>query len=152
MRPVRPLVCDRVRGQISLALDGELSQLERAMLSSHLERCASCRAYQADSAALTTLLRDAPLEAMSRPVMVHRRRRSIVGARVQVAAAAAIAVAALAGAGQLLRSESIELNPVFVPSSAKQIKLPSPKQLENEQAILERVQVGRPVQLRDKAL
>jgi anti-sigma factor RsiW len=153
MRPVRPLVCDRVRGQISLALDGELSQLERAMLSSHVERCASCRAYQAGSAALTSLLRGAPLEAMARPVLVHRRRRSIAGTRVQVAAVAAIAVAALVGAGQLMQSEPIELNPaVFIPSGAKQVKLPSPEQLEREQAILERAQVGRPVQLQGQVL
>jgi len=152
MRPVRPLVCDRVRGQISLALDGELSQLERAMLLSHLERCASCHAYQADSAALTSLLRGAPFEAMSRPVTVQRRRRSIVGTRVQVAAAAAIAVAALAGTGQLLRSEPIELNPAFVPSGAGQVKFPSPLQLEHEQAMLERAQVGQPVQVQGKAL
>ncbi len=123
------------------------------MLSSHLERCVSCHAYEADSAALTSLLRGAPLEAMGRQVTVHRRRRSIaVGARVQVAAVAAIAVAAFVGAGQLLQSESIDLNPSFVPSDAKQIKFPSPQQLEHEQAMLERAQVGRPVQLRDQVL
>jgi hypothetical protein len=98
------------------------------------------------------MLREAPLEAMTRPVIVQRRRRSMIGTRVQVAAAAAVAVAALVGAGQLAQSKSIDLDPAFVPSGSNQIKLPSRQQLENEQAILERAQVGRPVQLRGKAI
>ena len=43
MSAVYPLsVCARVREQVSLELDGELSQLEQRMLAAHLERCAAC--------------------------------------------------------------------------------------------------------------
>ena len=38
-------VCSRVREQVSLELDGELSQLEQRMLGAHLERCGGCAAY-----------------------------------------------------------------------------------------------------------
>ena len=41
-------VCARVREQVSLELDGELSQLEQRMLGAHLERCGACATYAAD--------------------------------------------------------------------------------------------------------
>ena len=72
MRPGIPsLVCDRVRAQISVGLDGELSQLERAMLASHLARCAGCARYEQDVTAFTQALRAAPLEPLSRPIVVQ---------------------------------------------------------------------------------
>jgi hypothetical protein len=152
MKPGIPsLVCDRVRAQISVGLDGELSQLERAMLASHLARCADCHAYEQDVTGFTQALRDSSLEPLSRPIAVPSRRR-LITTRVQVGAAAAIAVAALIGAGELVKNEPVNVQPNFVPSGGTQVKLPSPQQLRREQAILERAHVGRPVQLRGRVI
>ena len=86
-------ICDRVRGQISLELDGELSQLERAMVASHVRRCPSCAAFRASATSFTYALRTAPQEALGRPVEVPSlRRRALAEVRfgaVRVAAAAA---------------------------------------------------------------
>ncbi len=151
MSPVRPLVCERVRGQISVGLDGELSQLERAMIASHLERCATCREYEGEVSCFTQVIRSAPLEPMARPITIQRRRRD-VGTRVQVAAAAAVAVAALVGASHAFRGEQLNLDPTFVPEGASQIKYQTREQVEREQAILARARPGHPVQLLGKAL
>jgi predicted anti-sigma-YlaC factor YlaD len=153
MRPVRPLVCERVRGQISVGLDGELSQLERAMIASHLERCTACEAYAAEVRGFTQALRVAPLEPMARPVVIHRRRRH-VGARVQVAAAAAVAIAALVGAGEAMRGQQLDVEPPnFVPEGAAHISnYMTRQQVEREQAILSRARAGHPVQLFGEAL
>src|SRR5688500_2157462 len=155
MRPVRPLVCERVRGQISVGLDGELSQLERVMIASHLERCDACGAYEADVRAFTGTLRQAPLEPMGRPVVIHRRRGSLhVGARLQVAAAAAVALVALVGAGEMLRGQQLDIeSPAFIPEGAAQIKYMTPQQVVREQAILARApRPGHPVQLKGSVL
>jgi predicted anti-sigma-YlaC factor YlaD len=152
MRPVRPLVCERVRGQISVSLDGELSQLERVMVASHLERCTACEAYEAEVRSFTHALREAPLEPMARPVVIHRRRRQI-GARVQVAAAAAVAIAALVGAGEALRGQQLDVkSPNFVPEGAAHINYMTRQDVEREQAILARARAGHPVQLYGEAL
>jgi len=91
----RPPRCDRAREWISLQLDGELSELERVMLETHLSRCADCSGFQADARSVSHLLRLAPLERLERPVVLPRRTR--VGGRslpLVAAAAAIIAVAA----------------------------------------------------------
>jgi len=94
------IICDRVRAQISLELDGELSQLERRMLAAHLERCSACDAYQADVATFTHALRTAPVERPQRPFDLPRRRRISLGG-AQVGVAAMLAFAALGLATQL---------------------------------------------------
>ena len=88
------VVCARVREQVSLELDSELSQLEQRMLAAHLERCAECAVYAADVRDLTERIRSAPLHTMRRPVVV-RRHRSLAATRLQIGAAAALALAAL---------------------------------------------------------
>jgi predicted anti-sigma-YlaC factor YlaD len=148
---MKSLVCERVRGHVSVRLDGELSQLERAMMSSHLERCAACREYELEVSAFTRALRATPLEPMGRPVMIQRRRLH-AGTRLQMAAAAAIAVAALVGASQALRGQQIDINDTFVPNGAAQIKFQTREQVEREQAILARARPGHPVQLLGAAL
>jgi hypothetical protein len=77
-------------------LDGELSELERAGLDLHLDRCAECRFFHAEAAAATQLLRAAPAEEMSVPIALPPTRR-LSGARVLQAGAAAAAVALVAG-------------------------------------------------------
>jgi Putative zinc-finger len=54
--------CERTRAAISAALDHELSELESVRVRKHVERCASCKAFQADAERYATALRTAPLE------------------------------------------------------------------------------------------
>src|SRR5512145_490574 len=96
-------VCTRVREQVSLQLDGELSQLEQRMLAAHLERCPRCAAYAADVRDFTERMRSAPRAVMQRPVVVQRRR-SLTTVRLQVGVAAAFALAALGLGTQLAAS------------------------------------------------
>ena len=90
-------VCERVRGQISLDLDGELSQLERVMVAHHVERCSECAAFQDGLATFTTELRQAPLEMPARPIEIPRLRRARLEFR-----AAALSVGAVAASIALL--------------------------------------------------
>jgi anti-sigma factor RsiW len=144
MKKVRPsVICDRVRSQVSLELDGELSQLERAMVSAHLERCRECREYESEVTAFTRVLREAPLKRMETPVVVRRPRRSIV-ARLQAGAAAAVAIAALGAASQVAPDDQ---SAVRSPGGSRQIQYPSQRQIQGEQAILERVRSGQEIRL-----
>ena len=90
-------MCDRVRSQVSLDLDGELSMLERAMVSRHVERCAACSSFSDDVATFTSSLRDAPLETPGRLLFVPRLRRSFADVRTATfrAGAAAAGIAAV---------------------------------------------------------
>jgi anti-sigma factor RsiW len=90
-------VCERVRGQISLDLDGELSQLERVMVAHHIERCAECEAFRDGLASFTSELRQAPLEAPAHPISIPRLRRARLEFR-----AAALSVGAVAASIALL--------------------------------------------------
>lgn len=94
------IACDRFREQVSLSLDGELSQLEHRMLDAHLLRCASCSAFADDVRSFTADLRAAPLERPRRRIVVQRPRR-IATARLQIGVAAAFALAALGLGTQL---------------------------------------------------
>ena len=58
LRTGHSAACDRVRAQISLELDSELSQLERAMVAAHVVRCAGCRAFRTGVTAVTRYSRD----------------------------------------------------------------------------------------------
>src|SRR5205085_9800663 len=93
MRWWRTNACERAMQWISLELDGELSQLERAALGRHLDACDRCRAVSADVGAFTSLLRDAPPVELRRPLVLPAPRPT----RAQVArrAAASLAFAAL---------------------------------------------------------
>lgn len=97
----RSIVCDRVRAQISLGLDGELSELESRMLEAHVARCEECAAYEADVVSLTALLREAPLEPLERPIVLRRPSRRVSIVRMQVGVAAALAFAVLGVVAQL---------------------------------------------------
>lgn len=96
----RSVVCDRVRSQISLRLDGELSQLESRMVDAHVMRCPECRSFEAGAIAVTEHLRAAPFEPLVRPVVVRRPARTWV-ARAQVGMAAALALVFFGAAAQL---------------------------------------------------
>jgi anti-sigma factor RsiW len=92
---LRPASCEQAAQFTSLDLDGELSRFERAILKRHLGRCARCAEDVRRTTALTTLLRSVPLEEMSVPVGVSRRRRSRLAVVQSVAAVAAVALAGI---------------------------------------------------------
>ena len=94
------VACERIRAQISLEVDSELSELERRMLDAHLLRCPACSAYSTDVTDFTTMLRNAPLEQMRRAIHVHAPRRAVFP-RVHVGLAAAVAIAVVGSVLQL---------------------------------------------------
>ena len=133
-------VCTRVREQVSLELDGELSQLEQRMLATHLERCLPCAVYATDVRDLTERIRNAPPATMQRPVVV-RRRRPLTAVRLQVGVAAAFALAALGLGTQL--AASTESRSSLARFEGRPALNPPRSVLEREQAILRVVTVGR---------
>jgi hypothetical protein len=79
---------------MSIALDGELSELERAMLHAHLRRCGSCAEAQDAISSFTGVIRATPLEPVLWTMWTPRQRgRTRLVARV-AAATTAVAVAA----------------------------------------------------------
>lgn len=150
MSAVYPLtVCTRVREQVSLELDGELSQLEQRMLDMHLERCPRCEAYAADVRDFTEQMRSAPQAFMRRPVVV-RRRSALSPLRLQTGIAAAFALAAL-GLGMQLAS-SPEPSSSLARFEGQPTLSPPRSVLEHEQAILRVVRAGRPLPPRGSVL
>lgn len=92
----RGVLCERARAWAALAPDGELSELERKLLDSHLARCGACSAFADEVATLAGELRSAVLEPLPMPISlpVRHRRRAYSGVHA-VGAAAAVAVMAL---------------------------------------------------------
>ena len=133
-------VCTRVREQVSLELDGELSQLEQRMLGTHLERCARCAAYAADVRDVTERIRNAPRAIMQRPVVV-RRHRPLTTVRLQVGVAAAFALAALGLGTQL--AASTESRSSLARYEGQPALNPPRSVYEQEQAILRVIRAGR---------
>ena len=131
----RHAVCDRAREWASLRLDGELSQLEDALLDAHLAVCSTCAEYVAELRATTTLLRTAEHVHPSRPVVLPPRRSALPRFRTVAAVAAAVAVAV--GAGSLLgtsrRAPSGPAQPatshIVVASADEQFLLREPRRL-----------------------
>ena len=95
------VACERVRAQVSLEVDGELSHLERAMLAAHVLRCADCHAYRERVHAFTGELRAAPLAHPTAHLLVRRPRRVAAVSRFQAGVAAAMAFAVVGVASQL---------------------------------------------------
>jgi predicted anti-sigma-YlaC factor YlaD len=81
------------REQISLHLDGELSEFEQIALDAHLTSCARCRAYGASVAEVSAQLRLAPAEQPEFPIVLPHRARIRVPLRSAQVAAAAVVVA-----------------------------------------------------------
>jgi anti-sigma factor RsiW len=99
--PTRAMLCDRTREWAALRLDTELSEVETAIMASHLDRCEECRVFAADVAAITRELRSAPLEPLARAIELGAARRFPLPRRhIQIAAAAALVVLAT-GLGSL---------------------------------------------------
>jgi predicted anti-sigma-YlaC factor YlaD len=88
---VPPNDCIRAREAVSLRLDGELPELDRARLDAHLRRCDDCRAFAASAAAVAVELRNAALEPVPALVFAPRERRPRVRAASLAAAVAVVA-------------------------------------------------------------
>jgi anti-sigma factor RsiW len=95
-------LCARARFWASLRLDGELSELEGALLDAHLGRCEACRDVVDGFGAAVGLLRATPQEPAA-PVVVGlpRSPRRLLGA---VAVAAVLLLGVIAGG--LVRGDS----------------------------------------------
>ncbi len=94
MERTSALLCERMRAYVSLEVDGELADLEQAMLEAHVAQCATCSAYRADVHGFTRELRSAPHERLERRVALPRVRSRIPLRALQAAAAAASVAAA----------------------------------------------------------
>lgn len=95
---VRPPACDRARTWASLRLDGELSELEGALLEAHLSRCVDCSAAVDAVDEATAVVRTAPLARPPAVVVAAQERGSM--RKFVAATASTIAVTvALTGIG-----------------------------------------------------
>jgi anti-sigma factor RsiW len=96
------VTCESAAEWISLSLDDELSEHERAALACHLDGCTSCRELAARLAWTSSLLRsEPPLEPRRAIVIPVRPRRSTVSWRPTWRGAGAVATAAAALAAAL---------------------------------------------------
>ena len=94
MVPQKSHLCERARSWASLRADGELSDLESALLDAHLARCSSCRTFASDTEEIAVALRAARLETPA-PFALRLRQARRTGLRaLQVAAAVAVVVTA----------------------------------------------------------
>jgi anti-sigma factor RsiW len=88
-------LCARARFWASLRIDGELSELEGALLDAHLARCADCNALAEGFSASTATLRSAPLARVA-PIAIDlpRSPRRLVGL---IAVAAVLVLGVITG-------------------------------------------------------
>jgi anti-sigma factor RsiW len=118
--PESPL-CARARHWISLQADGELADLERALLEAHLSSCPHCVEFGIDVSAITGDLRLAPLEQLSRPIVLPPHRHRIGALQMVLAGAAFAALVLLASLGILGFGPSHDSNqPATNPSTTVQ--------------------------------
>jgi len=94
MAPSKGQLCDRARQWASLRLDGELSELENALLDAHLGRCGDCAAFARDADAIAFALRSVALERLEEPLVVAVARRAPRIRALQAAIAAALVLVA----------------------------------------------------------
>ena len=126
--------CERARAWASLGLDGELSQVEHALLRAHVGRCAGCAEFAGDVVALTKGLRTTALVRPAVAELPVRRRSSRRRTRRLVAAVTVVVVAA--GLGSLTGSlssrqhgrqaASVQLSPVALRVAALSALRPQP--------------------------
>lgn len=88
-------LCERAKAWVSLRADGELSELESALLDAHLGRCEACSAFAQRAGRIAAMLRAVPFEqpAAHASVAAPARRPGLRALQV----AAALAVVASAG-------------------------------------------------------
>jgi anti-sigma factor RsiW len=141
--------CSRVRAQVSLQLDDELSQLESRMMSAHLARCHDCRLFAAEVEEFTLALRAAPPVPLGHPIAVRRPRRLSI-LRMQAGVAAVLAVVAVGLASQVTPSSSNDPNqPEWTVSVTR---FPTRAETEHELALLKRLPQREPKSVMASAL
>jgi Putative zinc-finger len=140
--------CSRVRAQVSLRLDDELSQLERRMVTAHLERCGDCRLFADEVEDFTLQLRAAPLVALQRPIAVGRPRRVSI-LRMQAGVAAVLALAAVGLASQVTPSSSGDARSEW---SVTVTRFPTRAETDRELALLNRLPAREPNSVNSSAL
>ena len=87
-------LCERARSWASLRADGELSELESALLDAHVARCSSFRAFARGTEAIAAALRGARTERPAPVAFVPQQARRTGLRALQVVAAVAVVVAA----------------------------------------------------------
>jgi hypothetical protein len=113
--------CESTRALASLALDSDISEVERLRLSTHLDECGECSRVIGTMAHLTREVRAAPqLTPRGTPRVSPVRRRPLPLARISAFACATL-VAGLAGA--LLSSSLRSDAPVAAPPAQPVIKV-----------------------------
>ena len=85
-------LCERARSWAALALDGELSELERKLLRAHVMRCADCSRFEVEVAAVTRELRALALEPLSRTIAIPAPHGRPAHRRLRTAGATAVVV------------------------------------------------------------
>lgn len=90
--------CERAREWLSLALDGEVSRFERALVDRHVGSCPECAAFGAELRAFTDAVRATPLEPLEHAVAIPTRRTPTAFLRTAQAAAAVAMLAVGVGA------------------------------------------------------
>jgi predicted anti-sigma-YlaC factor YlaD len=111
-------MCERARSWASLRVDGELSELESALLEAHLGRCSPCRAFArgaedvAVALATARLERPAPLALLlppNRRRQVARAVRSAAAATLVAAIGAGVAVLGIAGHAPTVHAKPVAM-------------------------------------------
>ena len=119
MRLMRAFVaCDQARESISVALDGELVEVDRVRLAAHTASCADCRAFEAEARALARKLRAADLEQPAYAIVLPRARRIPIGTLQVGAAAAMIALVAASSLFQGLGQRTTKSEPLRLSQNA----------------------------------
>jgi putative zinc finger protein len=96
-------LCERARAWASLRADGELSELESALLDAHLERCASCCEFASGAETVAATLRAVPLERPSvalGPMRHASARRAWQALRLTAALAVVVVAGVVASASR----------------------------------------------------
>jgi predicted anti-sigma-YlaC factor YlaD len=121
-----PANCERARAWASLRLDGELSELEQALLAAHVGRCDACREYEESVSTAVLVLRAQPLERVEHPVAVPARRRTLVRplalARVAAVAAAVVGLTTVLSTQSANSPTSSSRSPASVPATGDDAK------------------------------
>ncbi|MGH3066674.1 MAG: zf-HC2 domain-containing protein [Gaiellaceae bacterium] len=130
-----PEVCHRTRQHVSIRLDSTLSELEEALATAHLARCAACSEFASDLEGFTETLRTAPLAEPSMPFELPRRPSRFSAARASSAAVAAITVTvALSG---ITLSGVVGIDPAPARISASDVESAHDRMLLKEQLMRE---------------
>jgi predicted anti-sigma-YlaC factor YlaD len=131
----------------SLRVDGELSELESALLDSHLRGCDRCRAFVHNVGAATAALRSAGAEEPAGPLALDlggrpwRERLALQAVVLAAAIAASVVIGGLVGLGNLAAGGPGKPHPTAVVSAGDSTN--SFRELRREQLLLQAHPVAR---------